>query len=43
MYSDKQTVVICQRGWEMAYTKNVRFFGLAQIDPFSDEGFLKNI
>ena len=39
--SNKQ--VICQKSLEMAFRKNVRFLGLAQIDPFSDEGFLKII
>ena len=39
LVSNKQ--VICQKSWEMASRKNVRFLWLAQIDPFSDEGFKK--
>ena len=35
--SNKQ--VICQKSSEIASRKNVGFLWLAQIDPFSDEGF----
>ena len=41
LVSNKQE--ICQKSWKMACRKKVRFLGLAQIYPFSDEGFLKNI
>ena len=39
--SNKQ--VICQKSWEMASRKKIRFLGLVKIDTFSDEGFLKDI
>ena len=41
LVSNKQE--ICQKSWKMACRKKVRFLGLAQIYPFSDEGFFKYI
>ena len=40
LVSNKQ--VICQKSWEMASRKRLEL-GLVKIDPFSDEGFLKDI